>query len=110
MLRGLSALETEHEHVVRSAREDFAYVRDAVAREPSRGERAVEIQIAAIVGGRVDVGKGEPQIADALIRHLTPGRRHHLGIHQLGRFLIFTGEDELANFGQCFARSGFAGS
>src|SRR4029079_3653904 len=59
--------------------------------------RRAEVEVAAVVFGGRNLGKGERKIAEGLIRHLCKRLRHDLLAHECGGFAIMARGEEASD-------------
>ncbi len=66
-LMGLACGDAQDDHLIGSGDKGFAFEADAVDFVGGAGAGGVEIELAAIVGGRAGMGEIDPQVAERLI-------------------------------------------
>ena len=99
-LPGTAGGQPHDDDLVGRAREHFARERHAAAGVGHVRRCRRQIEIAAIVLDRIDVGERQRQIADRLIRHLRERLRHHLRADELRRLGVLALGEQTPDLGQ----------
>src|SRR6185369_4883120 len=96
---GTGALHVHDNHLIRDAGKYLAA--EAVVAYGVRDgcNRGFEVQLAAVVAGRLVTWKLHAQIAQRLIRHLPDRARHHARAYQFAGFAIPARKDQASSFG-----------